>query len=243
MNGREIAAVLVKWLGRSGMSEWELHRRTDLPRQVVSDALRSADDITVGQLVEVAQALGLEVSLQGAEVPRRFVGEVPSVVDLAVQRVAPGRIVRDAPVSWVLAMELDALTESGTAGNAVRPGLFRFLTCCRPLVSTVMVLAALKEQDFRKVATLLVGHGHAPGWFAEVKYLQAPRPLGGFGLVVQAELPPTQVVDELANFLYSSEKVQWVPIRPYESQAALEGGELDRALESLVRRTTLDVGR
>lgn len=73
-----------------GLDAWAVARRADLPEGFVASVLAGETQVAVETLVVLASALELEVRLEPVEPARRVVGSVPSVVDRAIERIAPG---------------------------------------------------------------------------------------------------------------------------------------------------------
>lgn len=90
---KEIRQMLAEAAEQLGLDRWTLARRLELPERDVESILACDTTLTVDQLIHAAEALELEVVLQAARLRPRLVGPVPSVVDEAVERLVPDRVV------------------------------------------------------------------------------------------------------------------------------------------------------
>ncbi|WP_343635521.1 hypothetical protein [Roseateles sp.] len=93
MNDKQLMACIAQAADDLGLDSWALGRRAGLPEELVSSVLSGQTQAAVETLVALAAALGLEVQLVPVQPARRIVGSVPTIVDQAVERVAPELIV------------------------------------------------------------------------------------------------------------------------------------------------------
>jgi cyanate lyase len=93
MNEQHLVARLAQAADHLGLDASAVARRAELPEALVSLVLAGQVQASLDTLVALAAALELEVRLEPAEIAQRVVGPVPTVVDRAVERVAPERSV------------------------------------------------------------------------------------------------------------------------------------------------------
>jgi hypothetical protein len=235
MLATNITKTLRDALAASQMSLWELSRRTNLKVRVIESALQDAGQVSVRALDRLAVGLDLELTLRPSEYKRQ-VGDVLSVVDLAIQRVEPEALVHVPSAPWVLALDLEGTLMGNVASAVARPGLHRFLTCCRSLVARLVVVASVPEPQFREVARRLVAEASAPAWFADVEYALRHADSNEAPQLSHAEPPFTLLVGGPGSQADADHKSQWLAVPKYEPSPDSDDGELDRILEEIARR-------
>ena len=91
MNQRQLRQRLSEAADAAGLDPWAIARRTEGSEVQVRLALSSQGPCDLELLVDIADAVGLEVVLQPAAHAVRCPGPIPTVVDLAIARIAPCR--------------------------------------------------------------------------------------------------------------------------------------------------------
>ncbi|MFA1687946.1 hypothetical protein ACDY99_31105, partial [Achromobacter dolens] len=66
----------------------------------------------------------------------------------------------------ILALDLEGTLISNAISQIPRPGLYQFLEAVQANFDQLMMFTTVPENRFRSIATLLVGEGNAPAWFA-----------------------------------------------------------------------------
>lgn len=237
MNHHSIHDQLRLALQANELSEWELARRAGVSLTLVAQVLAGGADARVNTLVQVAGALDLEVTLRPKEPEPRVMGSIPTVVDDALMRVRPDLVVQVIePMPNVLALDLEGALISDAESMVARPGLFKFLTCCRPLFQRIVIFTNIEESRFRKIASRLVDEGAAPRWFADIECVDWTGATKDLTLVRDTEVEHVLLVDDSPLAVQPGQHSCWVPIKRYKRPFEQDDCELDRVLEELVRR-------
>jgi len=219
------------------LSEWELARRADVSLKLVSQVLAGGAPARVDTLVQIARALEMEVTLRPKESEPRIVGPIPTVVDDALRRVRPGHPVQVIePIPTVLALGLEGTLISEAASMAARPGLFKFLTCCRPLTQRIVIFTDMKEPRFRQLSQRLADQGSAPPWFADIELVGQGGPTKDLALVRHSDLDRVVLVDHSQLSVHPGQQACWVPIKSFAPPLGADDSEFDRVLEDLAQR-------
>ena len=235
MNCRSIHEQLRRALEDSGLSEWELARRANVRSTLVSAALEGNEGVPLAAVVRLARALDSELTLTSPPPEPRIVGSIPSVVDGVVMRLSPERVIHSTePPRYVLALGLEGTLISNDMH--VRPGLFRFLTFCRPLFCRIVMFTTVKEALFRKIARTLVERGSAPSWFADLEYVPWSGPTKDLTFVPSVEVDHVLLVDDLEPCVHPGQQSNWVPIKRFQPPFVPNDAELERILEELAQR-------
>jgi hypothetical protein len=169
MTSMEITQALRRAFENAALSLWELGRRADVKERFVEAAMDDVSKVSVEAVVRLADALDLELRLVPVTPRARRVGEVASLVDLAIDRVLAGEVEVEKVQGVMVVLRFEGVLASGTTPPRARPGLRRFLELCRPLASCVAVVTGLPEPVFRSAAQTLVQEEVAPVWFAAAR--------------------------------------------------------------------------
>lgn len=261
MNELELASQLRHALDSAGRSVWELSRRANVKVPLVEAMLRGSGMVPVQALCRLAQTLELQLLMTAAAQSPRIVGPVKSVVDLALEKLQPDRTQsRSEPPpdgntadfepgqigitdqvttpEWVLALDVEGTLVSNVVSAFVRPGLHKFLICCRPLFARIVVFTTVHEQRFRELARALATERSAPDWFANIEHVAWSGPVKDLAFVPGADPSRVLLVDDFEQCVHPEQRGQWIPIAGYEPPFDPDDAELERVLEELVRRTT-----
>jgi hypothetical protein len=224
-------------LQASDLSEWELARRADVSLALVEQVLGGGGDARVDMLVQIAGVLDLELTLRPKEPEPRIMGSIPTVVDAALMRMRPAHVVQVIdPTSNVLALDLEGTLISDTVSMVARPGLFKFLTYCRPLFQRIVMFTNIEESLFRRIASRLVDEGSAPHWFADIECVGWTDLTKDLTLVRDTDVGQVMLVDDSPLAVQPGQHLCWVPIKCYERPFEQDDCEFDRVLDELVRR-------
>lgn len=204
---------------------------------MVAKALHGDDGVPLAALDRLASALDMELVLVRSGPPLHLVGFIPTVVDQTVVRLSPERAVYAAnAVPNVLALDLEGALISNAVSVFPRPGLFRFLICCRPLFERIVVFTTVTESRFRQIAATLAEEGFAPAWFTSIEYIPWSGPTKDLRFVPDTDVDHVLLVDDLELYVHPDQRTQWIPIGGFEPPFVEDDGELDRVLEQLARR-------
>ena len=122
----------------------------------------------------------------------------------------------------VLALDLEGTLISNAMSQIPRPGLFAFLERCRALFPRVVMFTTVKEERFRKIATLLVAEGVAPAWFADIEYVTWAGKTKDVACIPGADVRETLLVDDFEVYVHPGQESQWVQVDyfdpPYDEQ-------------------------
>jgi len=237
MTRQAIHVQLRQAVEASGFGEWELSRRANVKQALVVELLRGGSGVPVAALERLAQALDLDVILVPSEPRKRKVGAITTFVDRVVMGLAPESGAQDIEIiPNVLALSLEGTLISDANGVLARPGLFRFLTCCRPLFERMVIFTSVTESHFRRIAADLIEEGSAPSWFANLEYVHWSGANKNWTFVLDAEVNYVLLADDLESHVHQGEQVQWVGVKRFEPLVEHDDAELDRVLEVLACR-------
>lgn len=237
MTRRSIQEQLRQAVEARGFGAWELSRRANVKQALVAELLRGETGVPVAALERLAQALDLDVILVPSEPKARKAGAITTFVDRVVMGLAPESGAQDTEiVSNVLALGLEGTLISGNNGMLARPGLFRFLSCCRPLFQRMVIFTTVTEADFRQIAANLVEEGSAPSWFENLEYVHWSGSNKNLTSVPVVEANYVLMADDHESHVPQGPQVQWIGVRRFEPLSGHDDAELDHALEVLARR-------
>jgi len=220
------------------MPLWQIAKRSGIDIAEVAAAVGGCVVIPAQALDDVAQAMGLELGLVPATPFPRQVGPVRSLVDDAIERLAPGQAVSppDTADITVLALGFEGTLILDTASPVARPGLMEFLQCARGLFSRIAVFTALPEAEFRRVARLLEAEGEAPDWFGNAEYVHWRGPDKDLRCILEASPQQTLLVESDIEQVHPSQLDRWVQVETFEPSTEPSEVELPRVLQLLVDR-------
>jgi len=122
----------------------------------------------------------------------------------------------------VLALDLEGTLISNAMSQIPRPGLFAFLERCRALFPRVVMFTTVREERFRRIATLLVAEGAAPAWFADIEYVSWEGKTKDLTSIPGAGAGETLLVDDFEAVVHPGQEPQWVQVDyfapPYDEQ-------------------------
>lgn len=240
MLAKRVGRQLQVALRESQMPLWQLAKRAGVDVTEAAAALGGNLIVPAQVLDTVAQAMGLELSLVPASPAPRQVGQVPSVVDNAIEPLMPGCTALppgELGIS-VLALGFEGTLILDADTPIARPGLLEFLQCARGLFQRIVVFTALPGLLFRKLALLLTTEGEAPEWFGSVEHIHWRGPYKDLGCILEASLRQTVLLDRDDAQVHPDQVGQWIRITPFKAPVSDEGEELHAALQALVDRLT-----
>jgi len=111
-----------------------------------------------------------------------------------------------------LALDLEGTLISNAMSQIPRPGLRAFLDRCAALCPRVVIYTAISEPRFRDIAATLVREGYAPGWFAEIEFIDWDRTTKDLHRIAGAALDETLLVDDLREYIHPGQEANWIAV-------------------------------
>lgn len=139
-------------------------------------------------------------------------------------------------IPTVLALDLEGTLISNAVSQIPRPGLSTFLADCRKLFPRIVVFTTVREPLFRAIASGLVQEGTAPGWFAELEYVEWSGPTKDLRFIPNVHMPFALLVDDLRDYVHPGQESLWVPIAQFCSPYSEADDELAATIQTLKDR-------
>ncbi|MGM9485867.1 NIF family HAD-type phosphatase [Ideonella sp. YS5] len=136
----------------------------------------------------------------------------------------------------VLALDLEGTLISNAMSQIPRPGLFAFLERCQALFPRVVMYTTVKEERFRKIASLLVDEKAAPSWFADVEYVSWEGKTKDLSFIPGASVPEALLVDDFEIYIHPGQESQWVKVDYFDYPYDEADTGLAKALRALEQR-------
>lgn len=237
MLANRIGQELRTALGQSGLTLWEVARRSQMDIVDVAAALGGKRLLPTDTLNAIGEALGYQLAIVPAGPPARPVGPVPSVVDFALQRFSQERPVSPAEYGpYVLALELNSMLPSTAAPVGAKLGMHEFLSCAGELFRRVVLLTTCPYRDCRRTARLLVAEGSAPPWFGSVEIVRLKWVYEHLDLGVMYGLQPEESIvfaNVLDDYILARHEGRWAEAGDRPHAKAYEDG-MDGLVQMLV---------
>lgn len=135
----------------------------------------------------------------------------------------------------ILALDLEGTLISNAISQIPRPGLYQFLEAVQANFDQLMMFTTVPENRFRSIATLLVGEGNAPAWFAELHYIKWEGKTKDL-LQASPHLGEALLLDDHDPYVHPGQEHLWVPIPLFGSPYPPDDDGLSVALERLLER-------
>jgi len=135
-----------------------------------------------------------------------------------------------------LALDLEGTLLSNAMSQIPRPGLYDFLVGCEALFGRIVIFTAVAELRFRSIAALLAAEGHAPGWFADIEYVQWNGETKDLTYVHGVEPGEVLLVDDLQEYVHPGQEDQWVRVAPFVAPYSSSDDGLRTVLQTLAAR-------
>lgn len=138
----------------------------------------------------------------------------------------------------ILALDLEGVLVTNAVSQFPRPGLMHFLNECRMLFGeNICAFTTVNENKFREVANRLVINGHAPEWFASIRYIDWVGEHKDLRFV-DDDINKVVIVDDYPPYVKTTQKHRLVQINqylePYTHEAPdLTDTEFERVIEVL----------
>lgn len=136
----------------------------------------------------------------------------------------------------VLALDLEGTLISNAISVFPRPGLFDFLESCNDMFDRVVMITAISEDRFRKIARQLSEEGSAPPWFHKVEYINWHGNYKDLKFVPGCSAEDIILVDDQQSYVHPDQLNHWVEIAEYLSPYSKEDNELEDLRLRLARR-------
>jgi hypothetical protein len=136
----------------------------------------------------------------------------------------------------VLALDLEGTLISNAMSQIPRPGLFAFLERCQALFPRVVMFTTVKEERFRKIATLLVDEKAAPPWFADVEYVNWEGKTKDLSFIPGISTPEALLVDDFEVYIHPGQESQWVKVDYFDYPYDETDTGLVKVLQTLEQR-------
>ncbi len=133
----------------------------------------------------------------------------------------------------VLALDLEGTLVSNAMSAYPRPGLKEFLTFCHEAFDRVVLYTTIGEIRARSICRVLAEEGSAPDWFSEIEYVEWEPVVDGKNVpkdlrrIPNADASQCLIVDDIADYILSEQKEQWVAIRTWGRPERFDVGGTD----------------
>lgn len=135
----------------------------------------------------------------------------------------------------ILALDLEGTLISNAISQIPRPGLRQFLEEANSYFDHLVVFTTVPEERFRRIASLLVAEGSAPGWFALLRYIEWSGKTKDLSFV--SPLPgKALLLDDHSAYVHPGQEDAWIEIPLFGSPYPADDDGLKIALVRLRER-------
>lgn len=138
----------------------------------------------------------------------------------------------------VIALDLEGTLISNAMSQIPRPGLFEFLEGCKKITERVVMYTTVKEERFRRIASLLVDEGMAPSWFASIEYINWEGKTKNLNFIPNSNISSSVLVDDFYIYIEQGQEKQWVEIKQFDYPYPEDDQELKVVLNKLHKLKT-----
>jgi len=207
--GRELRAALAS----SRITLRDVARRSEIDIIDVATALGGKRLLPTDALNAIVEALGYQLAIVPARPTARPTGTIPSVVDIAMQRLSPEQTASPAENGpYVLALELHSTLHSTAAPAGAKHEMLEFLSCAGELFQRVVLVTTCPSADCRRTTLQLVAEGSAPPWFGSVEIVRMKEVHKHMDLNVMYGLQPEQNIvfaSVLNDYILARHEGEW----------------------------------
>lgn len=109
----------------------------------------------------------------------------------------------------ILALDLEGTLISNAVSQIPRPGLRDFLDYVRVSFDEVVLFTTVPRDNALRIASLLAEEEHAPGWFAEARYVEWKGPSKDLRFV-SPRLGQVLLLDDHNPYVHPDQLLFWV---------------------------------
>jgi hypothetical protein len=135
-------------------------------------------------------------------------------------------------------LDLEGTLISNSVSRISRPGPYAFLEQCQALFERGCIFTAVDQARFRDIAHQLVEEGAAPGWFANIEYIDWTGPTKALRFVSGVEPQRALLVDDYEVYVHAGQASQSGRISLYDYHHSEYDNGLFDLLDALRVRTT-----
>ena len=140
----------------------------------------------------------------------------------------------------VLALDLEGTLISNAMSQIPRPGLLDFLSQCKEFFPRVVVFTTVKEELFRRIASLLVEENLAPSWFADVEYITWEGRTKDLNFIPGATSHSALLVDDFEVYIHPGQESQWIKVDYFDYPYDANDTGLVKVLSVIAQRLGQD---
>ena len=137
----------------------------------------------------------------------------------------------------IIALDIEGTLISNAISIFPRPGLNTFLEFLDASFSRIVVMTALEDRIFRKIAKILSDEGTTPLWFNDLEYCSWK---GQFDLkykdlrcIPDSNIQNVLIIDDMEEYIHPDQKQCWIQIRPFNTPYFENDRELFRLIQIL----------
>ncbi len=135
-----------------------------------------------------------------------------------------------------IALDLEGTLISNAMSQIPRPGLYEFLVGCKTICERVVIFTTVREELFRKIASLLAEERLAPAWFEDVEYIKWSGKTKNLEFIPDCELQRTVLVDDFYIYVHPGQESSWIEICQFDHPYPDSDTELSRVLSVITEK-------
>ncbi|HFJ9597670.1 TPA: NIF family HAD-type phosphatase [Stenotrophomonas maltophilia] len=109
----------------------------------------------------------------------------------------------------ILALDLEGTLISNAVSQIPRPGLRNFLDHAKATFGEIVLFTTVPRHSALRIALLLAEEGHAPRWFAEIRYVEWTGSTKDLRFVSR-RLGETLLLDDHGPYIHPNQREFWV---------------------------------
>ncbi|MGO4718597.1 NIF family HAD-type phosphatase [Stenotrophomonas sp. 2MCAF14_2] len=138
----------------------------------------------------------------------------------------------------ILALDLEGTLISNAVSQIPRPGLLGFLDHARSTFGEVVLFTTVPQPSALKIVSLLAAEGHAPPWFADVRYVEWTGSTKDLRFVSPRH-GQTLLLDDYARYVHPGQLEFWVEAPLFTSPYLADDDGLQVAQRRIEERITV----
>ena len=137
----------------------------------------------------------------------------------------------------IIALDIEGTLISNAVSIFPRPGLNTFLEFLDANFSRIVVMTALEDRIFRKIAKILSDEGTTPRWFNDLEYCswkgQHELKYKDLRCIPDSDIQNVIIIDDMEEYIHPDQKQCWIKIQPFNAPYSKKDKELFRMIKIL----------
>ena len=137
----------------------------------------------------------------------------------------------------IIALDIEGTIISNAISIFPRPGLNTFLEFLDASFSRIVVMTALEERIFRKIAKILCDEGTTPLWFNDLEYYswkgQHELKYKDLRCIPDSDIQSVIIIDDMEEYIHPDQKQFWIQVQPFSAPYSKKDKELFRMIKIL----------